>query len=243
MAEERLFQFVSQGDVSQSLSCVAALSVLGQPSKIREIRCLLVQAGVRKAKDWNIGRALAAAGAFVRERPNGWVVTEEGRDQLKRRGFRNSDSVVSAALDSIDLHLDQISDEALRSYLTEAAACFQHHLYRASVVFSWVGAVRVLQNYIVSGHLTDFNAAGTGRFGDKWNRIKNINSFGRLKESDLLEVCHDVGLVDKTLKNQLVARLDLRNACGHPSSLVVTPHEAAAHLSFLTENVFKRFQT
>ncbi|GEM_PF-6576254 len=72
----------------------------------------------------------------------------------------------------------------------------------------------------------------------KVNGIQKQSDFEKVNESIQLEIFHDAGVIGKTLKNQLIERLNLRNACGHPNSVAITEGVACAHVEFLAANVY-----
>ena len=123
--------------------------------------------------------------------------------------------------------------------------CYEAHLYRAAVVLSWVGAVRVLYDHVVAHHLPAFNAEATKRQNPKqpWKPAKNADDLARMKENDFLEILPVISVpgVGKNVKEQLQKGLQLRNSCGHPTSLQIGEHTVAAHLEILVLNVFSKF--
>ena len=50
-----------------------------------------------------------------------------------------------------------------------------------------------------------------------------------------------MSVIGKNTKTELLKALNLRNSCGHPNSLRISAHTAAAHLELLLLNVFDKF--
>src|SRR5205814_2311427 len=127
-----------------------------------------------------------------------------------------------------------------RSFLQEAAACCDSGLNRAAVVFSWVGAIALLQEHVVAEGLAEFNAEALRR-DPKWRTARTQDDLGRMKENEFLEILEALSIVGKIVKQALQTALTLRNAFCHPNSLKVGPNMVAGHLEVLTLNVFSRF--
>ena len=111
-------------------------------------------------------------------------------------------------------------------------------LYRSAIVLSWVGAVAVLQEEVLTAHLSAFNTEATRR-DRKWRVAKTRDDLGRMKEFELLQILERLSVIGKNVKTELEGCLKLRNACGHPNSLKVGENKVAAHLETLIQNVFE----
>jgi hypothetical protein len=62
-----------------------------------------------------------------------------------------------------------------------------------------------------------------------------------MKESEFLNVIEAISVIGKSVKQELLKRLELRNGCGHPNSLSIGEHTVSAHIEALILNVFSRF--
>jgi len=123
----------------------------------------------------------------------------------------------------------------------EAIHCFEAKQYRAAVVFSWAGAVALVQKHIFDVKLDQFDAEARRR-DSKWKTVKQQDDLGRMKEHDFLDVCEAIGIMGKNVKQILQNEcLVLRNACGHPNSVLIAENSVAAHIEKLIKNVFSRF--
>jgi hypothetical protein len=137
---------------------------------------------------------------------------------------------------------------ARRAFIDEAIKCFDVEAYRAAIVLSWVGAAHIIQEHIVTSHLTAFNTAGALRAAkatpksaaSKFVPVKTIKDFGPIGEADMLQLCQDSGILHKAEKKILQERLDLRNQCGHPNPLQIAEHAVAFHIEILMLSVYSK---
>lgn len=217
------------------------LSCVSSPASTGSIRDYGLSLGLREISKWNLSEVLRRQAPFCARFPDGWVLTPEGERELAGLGYLNRSPLVSKTRLDLENHVNQIQDPARRNFAHEAVSCFNGGLNRACVVLSWVGAIWILQHHIVNNYLQQFNAAGSTRFKSAFKNIITMQHFSRMQESDILQICEDIGLLDKSMKNQLVERLNFRNACGHPNMIVVDDHGVAHHVEFLLNNVYKKF--
>jgi hypothetical protein len=127
--------------------------------------------------------------------------------------------------------------------LEEAITCFESALYRACVVLSWIGALGLLYNHVITKYIVSFNAEALRR-DPKWRAAQTPDDLARMKEGDFLDIIAmpPLSIIGKNVKEELKNNcLQLRNACGHPNSLVIGENKVAAHLEILILNVFSRF--
>ena len=127
-----------------------------------------------------------------------------------------------------------------RAFIEEAISCLEANFLRAAVVLSWIGAVAVLYEHVVSSHLAGFNAEAVRR-DTKWRDAKTADDLSRMKEFDFLNVLESLSIVGKNVRKELQGALDLRNGCGHPNSLSIGPARVASHIEVLILNVFDKF--
>jgi hypothetical protein len=127
-----------------------------------------------------------------------------------------------------------------KRFVEEAVECFESRKFRAAVVLSWVGAVSLIQEHIMSKELTAFNTEALRR-DPKWRTAKTADDLSRMKEADFLEVISAISVIGKNVKQELEGCLKLRNGCGHPNSLQIGEARVSAHVEVLILNVFARF--
>jgi hypothetical protein len=133
-----------------------------------------------------------------------------------------------------------MTNAATKDFVTEAIDCVERGLSRAAVVLSWVGALSVLYDHVITKHLSAFNSEAQRRDA-KWKPAKTADDLARMKESDFLNVLEHLSIIGKSVKQELEGCLKLRNGCGHPNSLKVGENTVAAHVEQLVLNVFSQF--
>ena len=106
---------------------------------------------------------------------------------------------------------------------------------------SWLAAMAVLHTHVHQNYLAKFNIEAQ-KFDSKWKDAKTTDDLALMNESKFLERLQSLSIIGKNVKKELTNALDTRNGCGHPSSLQVSTNQAAAHLEFLLQNVFNKFQ-
>lgn len=239
---EQLKQAVHQKGITKTdtaLLCVAAAG--GKAAPTAAVKKLSLDAGVKGAKSLNFTAHLHSAEDKVFKTPQGWELTEAGRKYVA--GLAAQQLTSSPAVDeaqSLRALLPKLKSDDTRAFLAEAIVCAEQSLFRAAVVLSWVGAMALLYENVVSKHLAAFNDEATKR-DPKWKDAKSVDDLGRMKESVFLEILLAISLIGKNVKQELDACLKLRNSCGHPNSLKIGPNKVAAHLEILAQNVFAVF--
>jgi hypothetical protein len=220
------------------LLCLAADPA--QPKSISDVRGVALAAGLRKATSLNISRELGRRASLAIRTTEGWELTKDGRVHIQSiAGPFLSAPAISAAT-SLRSHLPAITNADTKAFLEEAIRCFEAKLLRAAIVLSWVGAVSLIYDHIISKRLADFNTEATRRDAN-WKSAKTRDDLARMKEHDFLQVCHALSIIGKNVKDELEGCLKLRNGCGHPNSLKVGEHRASAHVETLIQNIFLVF--
>jgi len=216
---------------------------VNKSKRVTAINSLGSSAGLKGIYKWNVGQYLhnnKDKGLAVPLK-DGWKLTNKGKryvaDKLKIDLKTKRITKVSTSLRDL---LDDITDTNTKKFLEEAVSCFEHNNYRAAVVLSWVGAISVLQNYVIDNHLADFTKEASLR-DSKWKIAKTVDDLSRMKEKDFLNILVGISVLGKNVKQELEKCLSLRNSCGHPNSLVIAENKVAAHIEDLILNVFKKF--
>lgn len=239
---EQLKQAVHEKGVTKTdiaLLCVAAAGAKAAPTA--SVKKLALEAGVKGAKNLNFTAHLHSAEDKVFKTPDGWELTEAGRKYVAGRAAQQlSSSPAADEAQTLRALLPKLKSEDTRSFLTETIVCAEQSLFRAAVVLSWVGAMALLYENVVSNHLAPFNAEATKR-DPKWKAVKTADDLGRMKEATFLEIAQHISLIGKNVKQELDGCLKLRNSCGHPNSLKIGPNKVAAHLEILALNVYAVF--
>jgi hypothetical protein len=136
--------------------------------------------------------------------------------------------------------LNALSDQHIRSFVQEAVNCLRGGQLRAAVVLSWIGAVAVLQDYVASKYLVEFNSDAKAN-GLLKRDARGTSDFSRVREADFLDSAERIGVLSNAVKKELKVCLDRRNNCGHPNDYVATETAVAAHIESLIVHVFERY--
>lgn len=210
-----------------------------EPKSVTKIKEIANSSGFRKINKWNVSDILSSLTGIATRLDSGWVLTQTGVMFANELMNAESPRIKNVAKDLRAL-VSQVSDETTRDFLDEAAACFEFGSLRAAVVLSWVGAVSVLQSYVLKHVLDEFNNEALKR-NPKWTRAKSADDLSRLKERDFLDILCSISVIGKSVKQELEGSLILRNGCGHPNSLKIGKNRVASHIESLILNVYQQF--
>lgn len=228
---------------SRSDKTVIALAALGKTSSPKSIQSELLKLGVPQAKKWNMSAVLTQCGKQTIRTTAGWELTPSGKATLETyQAKHSSPKTLKAATEPLRKAMESLTNQDLRTFIEEAIHCIDHGLLKASVVFTWVGAIAVLQEYVVKHHLVAMNA-DIKAINSDWKPAKNADGLGLMKEATFLDALARIGVIGKNVKTELKVCLDLRNGCGHPNSLKIGEAKVISHVETLVLNVFQQFGT
>ena len=240
LADSLLRDLFARGDLGRSEKLLLCLAVNAEtPKEVKAIKALATSHGLRAAKTWNVSGYLRRTKGLASRVADGWVLTKPGRDFIASLGLSGS-TVVTLTSAALRRHAASIRRADTLAFVNEAVSCFEAHLYRGAVVLSWVGAVSVLYDHVVTTCLTVFNTEA-GRRYSKFRPAVTRDDLARLKESDFLDVLEGISVIGKSVRKELGVCLDLRNGCGHPNSLRIAEARVTAHIETLILNVFTQF--
>jgi hypothetical protein len=144
------------------------------------------------------------------------------------------------ALHDLEEAVDQAPSE-YREYLREAVDCYNGGQHRAAVLMVWAATVQHLFITVGdhAGGIKLFREANLKRFGTSkaYREIRKVDDFLYLKESQFLLLGEDCGMYNKTARNLLEERLDLRNRCGHPTGYKPGRGEVVIFIESLLQNI------
>lgn len=239
--EKKIKDFLSHTNLSRTDKILVILTLNPDvPKKIKEIKQLAIEFGLKESQNWNISSILDRANGLVIKTPNGWELTLTGIEQTTSLMGPIEETVTPQINNSLRHHLIQINNPNTKKFVEEAIFCFECKLFRSSVVLSWIGAISVIYDYILASKLTEFNQEAVKR-NSKWKPAKNCDDLAKMSESDFLDICEAISIVGKSVKHELQGCLKLRNGCGHPNTLIVAENRVAAHIESLILNVFSKF--
>lgn len=141
----------------------------------------------------------------------------------------------------------QIPDLAERTYLDEALICYENAAFRAAVVMAWNLAYHHLCDHVVKRRLSEFNARWVISYpGDHKKATKAISVIDdfmeELKESQVIAICKDAGIITKDLWKIMDEKLGKRNSAAHASSVVISQLQADAFIDDLVKNLVLRIR-
>lgn len=241
LAKEQLKNLLNKKGFSNTDKLLLCLSTdNSSPKQVKEIKEIAKASGLRESAKWNISSLLSRSNGKAILAGGGWELTTDGRDYVGDLvGPLVSTPVINVA-SSLRIHLSKIHNSEVKSFIEEGIECFERGLYRSAVVLTWAGAISLLQHLVIDAHLPSFNTEALRR-DTKWRTAKTTDDLGRMKEHDFLQICESLSIIGKNVKQELEKQLKLRNACGHPNSLVISENVTAAHVEILMLNVFAKY--
>ncbi len=136
---------------------------------------------------------------------------------------------------------NKIPNVTERNFLSEALTCFRHGAFRATIVMCWNLAYDHLLEYVLSKHLSAFNARMLIRCPHLAKRgltaIAARDDFAELKESEVLDICRSANIITADVYKILDGKLGRRNTAAHPNTIVITQPQAEDFISDLVNNV------
>lgn len=239
LSETDLKQWLHK-ELKQLDKLLLILATFETPVNLDGLRERAVGAGLKIGKTWNPSATLSRSKGFAIRVPNGWEITDSGKNYLRNLGVTSlSPAAMQVAVD-LRAHLDKIQSLTTRAFVEEAIKCHESGLYRSAIVMSWLAAVDLLHRTVVASHLDSFNASAKS-VDSKWKDAINEDGIGKMNEERFLERCAAIGILGKNQKDELLKGLKLRNGCCHPNSLKVGPNMVASHIEALLLNVFEPF--
>jgi hypothetical protein len=242
--KETLRDALARADLPRREKLLICLYADEAPKKLSEIRRIAEGAGLREIKSWNLADILRKAKGDVVPVAQGWCLTTDGKARVRKILPGAPPAPVIASLRAL---LPALHSPDTRDFVEEAIRAHEAALYRSAVVLSWVGAVSVLYDHVLTNHLATFNIEAAKRVVDKagnclWKTAKSKDDLALIKEAMFLDILADLSVIGKNVKQHLKnVCLDLRNSCGHPNSFRVGKAQAEAHLEHLVLNVYQKF--
>ncbi|HVT83086.1 MAG TPA: hypothetical protein VHM90_20785 [Phycisphaerae bacterium] len=127
-----------------------------------------------------------------------------------------------------------------RAFLAETINCYRVGAFRAAIVMAWNLALDHLLSWILgeATRLAAFNSAIATRYPKKKDlEIKDRADFEELTEREIVEICRTANFLSKNVIDVLREKLTRRNACAHPSTVVVVQPQADDAITDLINNV------
>lgn len=135
--------------------------------------------------------------------------------------------------------LAAISDAAIKSYLDEAIAAFEHDHRRAALILTWCVAYGLVRDWIFRNHLAALNAATMA-----WKtpiQVSKLDDFQEITESVVIDTARKAGVLSKEQHKTLKQLLDQRNSFAHPTTKPITPAIVEAYIDTVIREVLPAF--
>jgi hypothetical protein len=231
---------LSRQDLQRKTKILAILIADGvKPKAVSEITALAETHGLREIKKWNVSQILGAASGMAVRLPDGWEVTDAGIQFVAEQGLLLPSPIKEHQTD-LRKHAAAITSNNVKAFIEECILALEAGLLRSAVTLSWVGAISLLYEAVLLNHLADFNSELHKR-NPKHKQIKSSDDLATIKEYDFLQIINAISIIGKNVKQELEQCLQLRNACAHPSSLLIGERKVSAHLEILILNVYQKF--
>lgn len=240
---ETLKEWLHKLELKRNQRLMLVIATLGGgPVTLPQIREQAAKGGWKIPAKTNISDPLTKSKGLVVKAPDGWELTQAGKQHLKDLGVALDSSATYTAAHDLRSNLDHIKNADAKAFATEAVGCLERGLWRSAVVMSWIGAVHVLYDHVIKNKLPEFNAEAK-RINNKWKGVKTIDELAKaLGENDFLDRLENIGVISNSIKKELIDCLNRRNSCGHPNSYKLKPITIAHHVEILLSNVYAPFK-
>lgn len=118
----------------------------------------------------------------------------------------------------MELLLNKVCDNEIKSYLHEALNCYSVEAYRACVIISVIGGIHDLHNKL------KYLASSNKIFSKLENEVSKAKGDLKPYERLLIDGCcrPEIDLLSPSESKELNRCLDIRNSCAHPSDYICT---------------------
>lgn len=122
----------------------------------------------------------------------------------------------------MELLLNKVCDNEIKSYLYEALNCYSVEAYRACVIISVIGGIHDLHNKLKC------LASSNNNFSKLEDEVSKAKGDLKPYEKLLIEGCcrPEIDLLNPSESKELKRCLDIRNSCAHPSDYICTAEGA-----------------
>lgn len=137
--------------------------------------------------------------------------------------------------------IPKLKSKEQQSFLEEAISCFEIKSFRAAIVMTWLLAIDTIYEFILATKLKEFNNAIQVHGKYKKITIINKDNFSDIKESDFVELLRVAKIISNDTRKILNEKLDFRNTCAHPNTVVIKETKAISFIEDIVENVVTKF--
>jgi hypothetical protein len=176
----------------------------------------------------------------VLKNAQGYRLSGAARDEMNAAYMPAGNKVeMSSLLKSLPSLVPSLTE---RTYLNEALICYENGAFRAAIVMAWNLAYHHLCDHILRNRLAEFNARWVIKFpGMHKNGTKTIkvmdDFMDELKESQVIEIAKDAGIITKNVFNIMEEKLKKRNSAAHASGVEINQLQSDAFIDDVVRNV------
>jgi hypothetical protein len=235
-----LKKYLHKSGTGRTVKLLAIMAALAKPSRVAEIKDAGRDAGLRDIQSWNVSQYLRESRGKAILTRAGWEITDAGTvDVATTFGINGAKALPPIAVDLRAL-MANIKDDITVAFVDEAVRCFEGGQLRSAIVMSWLAAVDVIYNEVLTKKLVEFNTAAR-KCEPKWQDAVDRDGLALMKEVVFLERAFGVRAITKNERAALDECLTRRNTCGHPNSFKIGLPTVAHHLDVLIRNVFQKY--
>ena len=137
--------------------------------------------------------------------------------------------------------LPKVGSKEQQIFLEEAISCFEIKSFRAAIVMSWLLTMDTLYEHVLNNKIPDFNNAIQAHGKYKKITIKSKDNFSDIKESDFIELLRVAKIISNDTRKILDEKLDFRNTCAHPNTVIIKETKAISFIEDVVENIVLKF--
>ncbi len=217
----------------------------GSESKtVEQLRSCLKNARIKGHSKLNIADVLTKSGHYV-DSPGAegkrrlWKLTDSGAAHVRQLlGLSEAEPELEQDVSALINASASVHDDIVRAYLEEGIKCLSVGARRASVVFLWAGAIRLLQEQMLGKGKKQLNNVLT-KHDPKARSVSSLDHFSYVKDRIVLLAALELGILDKSEKETLLEALGLRNRCGHPVKYNPGEKKVSSFIEDLIQVVFE----
>ena len=167
-----------------------------------------------------------------------WKITNSGSQYIRELlGLPASDPEIEHDVSSLTKLLAKIRNQEITDYIEESLKCLKIDALRASIVFLWTGAIRHIQEKLLTNSKAILNTA-IKKHDPQARDVNRIDHFAYIKDKTTLLAALELGVIDKNEKGILEEALNLRNKCGHPGKYKPGPKKVSSYIEDIVNIVF-----
>lgn len=137
--------------------------------------------------------------------------------------------------------IPKLKSKEQQSFLEEAISCFEIKSFRAAIIMTWLLTMDTIYEFVLAKKLSEFNTAIQTHGKYKKIIVSTKDNFSDIKESDFIELLRIAKIISNDTRKILDEKLDFRNTCAHPNTIVIKETKAISFIEDIIENVMVKF--